>query len=252
MRQPGPGRGPAAQPSARSVRSPDPGMAAASAPPSGGNEAGRQAPAAAVEVSHLSKNFGGRAAVEDMSFSVARGEVFGFLGPNGAGKTTTVRILGTLIAPTSGSAVVAGTPLTRANEAEIRQRIPQAFGPVLADRLQETVPGAVRPDDRGQQAVIGEPGQPRGGPRGLGRRPAGEQRRGRIRGERGGEDRDTAQDSPLGLGKQRIAPVQRGAQRPVPVIEPPPAAEQAEPVVEPGLQTVQAQRGQPGGGQFNG
>jgi hypothetical protein len=71
-----------------------------------------------------------------------------------------VRILGTLIAPTSGSAVVAGIPLTRANEAEIRQRIPQAFGPVLADRLQETVPGAVRPDDRGQQAVIGEPGQP--------------------------------------------------------------------------------------------
>jgi hypothetical protein len=60
----------------------------------------------------------------------------------------------------AASAVVAGIPLTRANEAEIRQRIPQAFGPVLADRLQETVPGAVRPDDRGQQAVIGEPGQP--------------------------------------------------------------------------------------------
>jgi hypothetical protein len=38
----------------------------------------------------------------------------------------------------------------------------------------------------------------------------------------------------------------------VPVIEPPPAGEQAEPVVEPGLQAVQAQRGQPGGGQFNG
>jgi ABC-2 type transport system ATP-binding protein len=64
-------------------------MAAASAPPSGGNEAGRQAPAAAVEVSHLSKNFGGRSAVEDVSFSVARGEVFGFLGPNGADKPVT-------------------------------------------------------------------------------------------------------------------------------------------------------------------
>ena len=56
----------------------------------------------AIEVSHLTKVFGGRTAVSDVSFSVAAGEVFGFLGPNGAGKTTTVRILGTLISPTSG------------------------------------------------------------------------------------------------------------------------------------------------------
>jgi ABC-2 type transport system ATP-binding protein len=46
--------------------------------------------------------------VSDVSFSVVSGEVFGFLGPNGAGKTTTVRTLGTLIAPSSGSAIVAG------------------------------------------------------------------------------------------------------------------------------------------------
>ena len=87
--------------------------------------------AAAIEVSHLTKVFGSRTAVADVSFSVARGEVFGFLGPNGAGKTTTVRILGTLIAPTSGSAVVAGLPLDPANAAEIRQRIsimPEAPG----------------------------------------------------------------------------------------------------------------------------
>ncbi|MDH6580713.1 ABC transporter ATP-binding protein [Kitasatospora sp. MAP5-34] len=87
--------------------------------------------AAAIEVSGLTKEFGRRTAVEDVSFSVARGEVFGFLGPNGAGKTTTVRILGTLIAPTAGSAVVAGIPLIRANEAEIRRRIsimPEAPG----------------------------------------------------------------------------------------------------------------------------
>src|SRR3984885_2431162 len=78
---------------------------------------------AAIEVSHLTKVFGTRTAVRDVTFTVARGEVFGFLGPNGAGKTTTVRILGTLIAPTSGSASVAGIPLGSATEEEIRQRI---------------------------------------------------------------------------------------------------------------------------------
>ena len=79
--------------------------------------------ATAIEVSHLSKTFGGRSAVDDVSFSVGKGEVFGFLGPNGAGKTTTVRMLGTLIAPTSGSASVAGIPIGPAGDAEIRQRI---------------------------------------------------------------------------------------------------------------------------------
>jgi ABC-2 type transport system ATP-binding protein len=78
---------------------------------------------AAIEVSHLTKNFGGRSAVADVSFSVARGEVFGFLGPNGAGKTTTVRILGTLISATAGSATVAGIPVGPATAARIRQRI---------------------------------------------------------------------------------------------------------------------------------
>jgi ABC-2 type transport system ATP-binding protein len=58
-----------------------------------------------------------------VSFEVGQGEVFGFLGPNGAGKTTTVRTLGTLIAPTSGSATVAGFPLTPDNGLQIRQRI---------------------------------------------------------------------------------------------------------------------------------
>ncbi len=87
--------------------------------------------AAAIEVSHLTKAFGPRTAVADVSFSVARGEVFGFLGPNGAGKTTTVRILGMLIAPTSGSAAVAGIPLGPDRAAEIRQQIsimPEAPG----------------------------------------------------------------------------------------------------------------------------
>jgi ABC-2 type transport system ATP-binding protein len=79
--------------------------------------------AAALVVDGLTKRFSDRVAVEGVSFDVAPGEVFGFLGPNGAGKTTTVRMLGTLIAPTSGSAVVAGIPLEPANGVEIRQRI---------------------------------------------------------------------------------------------------------------------------------
>ena len=77
----------------------------------------------ALVVEHLTKRFGERVAVRDVSFSVGAGEVFGFLGPNGAGKTTTVRTLGTLIAPTSGSALVAGVPLEPENGVEIRQRI---------------------------------------------------------------------------------------------------------------------------------
>ncbi len=78
---------------------------------------------AALVVEHLGKRFGDRVAFEDVSFEVGYGEVFGFLGPNGAGKTTTVRTLGTLIAPTSGAATVAGIPLGAANGPTIRARI---------------------------------------------------------------------------------------------------------------------------------
>lgn len=82
---------------------------------------GRRGPVLSVD--RLTKRFGDRVAFEDVSFDVGRGEVFGFLGPNGAGKTTTVRTLGTLLAPTSGSATVAGFPLTPENGVEIRRRI---------------------------------------------------------------------------------------------------------------------------------
>ena len=134
----------------------------------------RPAGAAAIEVSHLTKDFGGRTAVADVSFSVARGEVFGFLGPNGAGKTTTVRMLGTLIAPTAGSAVVGGIPLGPASAAEIRQRIsimPEAPGLYLrltVDREPGVLRAAVRPAraggaDQGGPGG-GRPGRPRGRP----------------------------------------------------------------------------------------
>jgi ABC-2 type transport system ATP-binding protein len=77
----------------------------------------------ALLVEHLAKRFGERVAFDDVSFEVGYGEVFGFLGPNGAGKTTTVRTLGTLIAPSSGSAIVAGIPLSAKNGPAIRSRI---------------------------------------------------------------------------------------------------------------------------------
>jgi ABC-2 type transport system ATP-binding protein len=62
----------------------------------------------AIETKGLGKSFGGRAACTDISFEVARGEVFGLLGPNGAGKTTTLRMLAGLYAPDTGTARVAG------------------------------------------------------------------------------------------------------------------------------------------------
>ena len=90
----------------------------------------------ALAVSGLGKRFGDRIAFEEVSFELAYGEVFGFLGPNGAGKTTTVRTLGTLIAPTAGSAEVAGIPLAPENGVEIRRRIAiMPENPGLYDRL---------------------------------------------------------------------------------------------------------------------
>ena len=77
----------------------------------------------ALVAEHLTKRFGDRVAFDDVSFEVGYGEVFGFLGPNGAGKTTTVRTLGTLIAPSSGSAIVAGIPLSAKKGSAIRSRI---------------------------------------------------------------------------------------------------------------------------------
>ena len=64
--------------------------------------------AVAIEVSHLGKTYEKVRAVDDLSFQVYAGEIFGLLGPNGAGKSTTLRILITLLHPTSGSATILG------------------------------------------------------------------------------------------------------------------------------------------------
>jgi ABC-2 type transport system ATP-binding protein len=66
---------------------------------------------AVVETHGLRKQFGDKLAVEDLSLTVTRGEIFGFLGPNGAGKTTSLKMLLGLVEPTAGSARVLGSPL---------------------------------------------------------------------------------------------------------------------------------------------
>jgi ABC-2 type transport system ATP-binding protein len=73
--------------------------------------------APAIEARALTKRFGAFTAVDAVSFEVGRGEIFGYLGANGAGKSTTIRMLNGLLAPTSGSATVAGHDVARDPEA---------------------------------------------------------------------------------------------------------------------------------------
>ncbi len=91
-----------------------------------------------LEVKNLTKRYGSITAINDLSFTVERGEVFGFLGPNGAGKTTAISILSCLIAPTSGTARVCGFDVIR-ESLEARRRmgvVPQeiALYPSLSAR----------------------------------------------------------------------------------------------------------------------
>ena len=82
-----------------------------------------------IEVENLTKRFGDFTAVDTLNFSVEHGEVFGLLGPNGAGKSTLIRMLTTLVPPTSGTARINGFDITRAANA-VRQSIgviPQAM-----------------------------------------------------------------------------------------------------------------------------
>jgi len=81
-----------------------------------------------IEVKNLVKKFGDFVAVDDISFDVKRGEIFAFLGPNGAGKSTTIKMLTTLLSPTSGSLLLDGNnPVLDSN------KVRKSFGIVFQD-----------------------------------------------------------------------------------------------------------------------
>ncbi len=88
-----------------------------------------------LEVNHLSKKYGSRAAVDDVSFSLSSGEVVGFLGPNGAGKTTTMRMIAGLINPTGGEVKLLGQPVPGKNLKHMGAMIEEpSFYPYLSGR----------------------------------------------------------------------------------------------------------------------
>ena len=89
-----------------------------------------------ISAKGLSRQFGGRTVVENVTFDVERSEIVVLLGPNGAGKTTTMRMLAGLVAPTSGSVVVDGIALTRGSAGALRGRMGfLTESPGLWDRL---------------------------------------------------------------------------------------------------------------------
>jgi ABC-2 type transport system ATP-binding protein len=89
----------------------------------------------AVRAEGLRRQFNGTAAVESLDLEITKGEIYGFLGPNGAGKSTTVRMLCTLLAPTGGSATVAGHDIAT-DPGAVRLRIGAALQDVALDPKQ--------------------------------------------------------------------------------------------------------------------
>ncbi len=95
----------------------------------------------AIDVQHIVKTFGSFTAVKGISFSVEEGEVFGLLGPNGAGKSTLIRMMVTLLAPTSGTAVINGFDVVKQSDG-VRQSIgviPQAMTSDLELSVEENL-----------------------------------------------------------------------------------------------------------------
>ena len=95
----------------------------------------------AIDVKNIVKTFGDFTAVKGISFQVEAGEIFGLLGPNGAGKSTLIRMMTTLIEPTSGTAVVGGFDIARQSD-DVRRAIgviPQAMTSDLELSVEENL-----------------------------------------------------------------------------------------------------------------
>jgi len=95
----------------------------------------------AIEVDELTKRYGELLAVNDISFTVSRGEMFAFLGPNGAGKTTTVEIIETIRTPTSGKVTLLGMDVTKKKHDIVRRIgvLPQEFSSFDRITVRETL-----------------------------------------------------------------------------------------------------------------
>jgi ABC-type multidrug transport system ATPase subunit len=119
-----------------------------------GNPAAVNAPV--LETLSLTRRFGEHTAVDSLTVSVKRGEVFGLLGPNGAGKTTMLKMLTTLLPPTSGTARIAGFDIVR-QSADVRRVI--GYVPQLLSAEGALLCNRVAIMHLGKVAVIGTPAE---------------------------------------------------------------------------------------------
>ena len=92
----------------------------------------------AVEVNHIFKSYAEKTAVDDLSFSVAQGEIFGLIGPNGAGKTTTIRMMLDIIKPDSGEVTILGKKLDEATKNSLGY-LPEERGLYKKLRVMESI-----------------------------------------------------------------------------------------------------------------